>query len=40
MPTRKQNAFKSADHRANTDRYTAPTAYEQAAGGSGGDLLF
>ena len=40
MPTRKQNAFKSADHRENTDRYSAPTAYEQAVWGNGGNLQF
>ena len=40
MTTRKQNAFKSTDHRENSHRYSAPTAYEQAVWGNGGNLQF
>ncbi|MCM8743054.1 hypothetical protein [Pseudomonas koreensis] len=40
MTTRKQNAFKSTDHREGTDRYSTPTAYETAVWGNGGSLQF
>ena len=34
------NAFKTTDHRDQRDRYKAPTAYESAVWGNGGNLQF
>lgn len=40
MTTKPQNAFKTTDHRDQRDRYKAPTAYETAVWGNGGNLQF